>query len=141
MGADDYVVKPFSVKELLARIDAVMRRTPERPSDIQKIEIPNGVIDFSRCEIRFKKGKKFKLSEREVLLLRYLVRNTGRAISRDEILSRVWRINPSGVSETRTIDMHIARLRDKLGDDPSNPHIVLTVRSIGYMFAYNGEKR
>lgn len=134
LGADDYVVKPFSVKELLARVEAVLRRSPQRPMDIGELKIPGGKVDFSRCEVSFDDGKRFELSEREMELLRYLAQNAGRAVSREEILSHVWRINPRGVYETRTIDMHIARLREKLRDDPENPHIILTVRGTGYMF-------
>ena len=134
LGADDYVVKPFSVKELLARVEAVLRRSPERPTDLTTATLPNGTADLSRREVRFADGTRGELSEREAELLRYLAQNPGRAISRKEILSRVWRIDPSGV-ETRTIDMHVARLREKLRDDPARPSIILTVRGKGYMFA------
>ena len=134
MGADDYVVKPFSVKELLARVEAVLRRVPGRPSDVDGVDISGGRIDFARREILIENGPRHELSEREAELLRYLVQNSERAVSRDEILSNVWRINPSGVS-TRTIDMHVARLREKLGDDSHEPKILLTVRGKGYMFS------
>lgn len=133
-GADDYVVKPFSVKELLARVEAVLRRTPERPSDVECVQLVNGSADLARHEILFNDGTRTELSEKEMELLRYLVRHRGRAISRDELLGNVWRISPQGVS-TRTIDMHIARLREKLRDDPASPQTLLTVRGKGYMFA------
>ncbi len=133
LGADDYVVKPFSIKELIARIEAVMRRSPERPSDVKKVNVPGAVVDLGRSEVKFKDGTRSELSEKEVELLGYLARNRGRAISRDEILQRVWRIEPRGM-DTRTIDMHIARLREKLRDDPAEPGIILTVRGKGYMF-------
>lgn len=132
LGADDYVVKPFSIKELLARIEAVLRRSPERPLDLKDISVPGGVVDLARCEARFDGDDIRMLSERETELLRYLAANAGRAISRDEILSRVWRVNP-GV-ETRTIDMHVARLRDKLRADDTRPDVIVTVRGKGYMF-------
>ncbi|MGA2617176.1 MAG: response regulator transcription factor [Thermoguttaceae bacterium] len=132
-GADDYVVKPFSVKELLARIEAVLRRTPERPNPLSRVPIPRGAIDLARCEVRFDDGRREELSEREIELLRYLAENSGRAVSREEILASVWRINPRGLT-TRTIDMHVARLREKLHDDPARPTILLTVRGKGYMF-------
>lgn len=134
LGADDYVVKPFSVNELLARVEAVLRRCPERPLDLQQTQIPGGQADFARREIRYTDGERAELSEREAELLRYLVLHRGRAVARDELLSNVWRISPRGAA-TRTIDMHIARLREKLRDDPHAPKIVLTVRGKGYMFA------
>jgi DNA-binding response OmpR family regulator len=133
-GADDYVVKPFSVKELLARVEAVMRRSAERPTDLVEVEIPGGRIDLARREVRFDDGRRSELSEREVELVHYLAGNSGRAIARDELLANVWRIPPQGVT-TRTIDMHIARLREKLEDDPGRPAVILTVRGKGYMFA------
>ena len=137
LGADDYVVKPFSVKELLARVEAVLRRSAERPLDVRTVEIPGGVADFDRLEIRFGDGGREELSEREAELLRYLAANPGRAVSRDELISRVWRLNPRGL-QTRTIDMHITRLRAKLRDDPSDPQLLFTVRGKGYMFTTAG---
>jgi DNA-binding response OmpR family regulator len=134
LGADDYVVKPFSVRELLARVQAVLRRSPERPTDVRDVEFPGGVADLARREVRYDGGERSELSEREAELLRYLASNRGRVISRDEILSRVWRMNPQGI-ETRTIDMHIARLREKLHDDPADPKAIVTVRGKGYMLA------
>jgi len=138
LGADDYVVKPFSVKELLARVEAVLRRSPERPLDVTEVKLPAGCADLARCEVRFDDGERFPLSEREVELLRYLAANAGRAVSREEILNRIWHIDSTWI-ETRTIDMHIARLREKLRDDPSNPKAILTVRGKGYMFAAGEE--
>ena len=134
LGADDYVVKPFSVKELLARVSAVLRRSPGRPSDVTCFEIPGGRADFQRQELLFDDGQCTELSQKECELLRYLVLNNGRAIARDEILASVWRIDPNGVS-TRTIDMHVARLREKLRDDPASPNVLKTVRGKGYMMA------
>jgi len=132
-GADDYVVKPFSVKELLARVEAVLRRSPERPLEIAEIRLPGGIVDLPRCEIRFDDGARCELSEREHDLLRYLAANPDRVISRDEIMSRVWHVDPHGI-ETRTIDMHVARLREKLRDDATDPRTIVTVRGKGYRF-------
>ncbi len=132
-GADDYVVKPFSVKELLARVAAVLRRSAERPADISIVHFTGGTIDLERREVRFSKRGRAELSEREAELLRYLAINSGRAVAREELLANVWRIAPQGVS-TRTIDMHVTRLREKLRDDPAEPKILLTVRGKGYMF-------
>jgi DNA-binding response OmpR family regulator len=134
LGADDYVVKPFSVKELLARVQAVLRRSPERPLDVTLVNFPGGAADLQRRELRFDGGERCELSDREMELLRYLAINSGRAVSRDEILARVWGMDPSGVT-TRTIDMHVARLREKLRDDATEPKVLLTVRGKGYMFA------
>jgi DNA-binding response OmpR family regulator len=134
LGADDYVVKPFSVRELLARIEAVLRRSPERPTDLSRISFHNGVADLARCEVRFRNGSRAELSAREIEILRYLAENRGRAISREEMLRRVWRLDPQHI-ETRTIDMHIARLREKLGDNPEKPGIIMTVRGKGYVFS------
>jgi DNA-binding response OmpR family regulator len=132
-GADDYVVKPFSVKELLARVEAVLRRSPQRPQAISSATFSGGSIDFERREILGADQRREPMSEREAELLQYLVHHRGRAISRDELLQNVWHLTPNGFS-TRTIDMHIARLREKLGDNGSEPVVVLTVRGKGYMF-------
>lgn len=140
-GADDYIVKPFSLDELLARVRAVLRRSPERPQAVRRLSIAGVTIDFERREVvRDDRTGREALSEREAAVLAYLAANRGRAIARDELLQRVWGLDPRGV-QTRTIDMTIARLREALGDDPHDPRIVLTVRGKGYMLgaAADGE--
>jgi len=142
LGADDYVVKPFSVLELTARVRAVLRRSPGRPLDVSRVKFAEaGVeVDLARREVRYTQtpgsespGTRIEeLSEKEVDLLRYLASNPGRAVGRDELLGSVWRLEPSGVT-TRTIDMHVARLREKLRDDGARPRMLLTVRGKGYM--------
>jgi DNA-binding response OmpR family regulator len=139
-GADDYVVKPFSIAELLARVAAVLRRSPQRPSVLSSVTFPGGTIDFDRHEVRLVGGDREPLSEREVELLAYLAQHGGRAVGRDEILANVWHLAPQGIS-TRTIDMHVARIREKLHDHAETPMVLLTVRGKGYMFQRTSEPR
>ena len=131
-GADDYVVKPFSVKELLARVEAVLRRSCERVVPAEELSFTTGVIDFSASVVRFHDGKSAELSAKEVELLRYLMRAAGRAVSREELLRHVWRLDARGM-ETRTIDMHIAHLRTKLGDVEQS--LIVTERGKGYRWS------
>ena len=132
LGADDYVVKPFNVGELLARIEAVLRRTPQRPTDLKKVDVPGGRADLESRVVQFEDGKRCELSQREADLLRYLALNAQRVVRREELLQCVWRLEPNGLS-TRTIDMHISRLREKIRDDPAA--LIQTVRGAGYLFA------
>jgi DNA-binding response OmpR family regulator len=130
-GADDYVVKPFSAKELLARVEAVLRRSAERPVDLAEVDLKGRRVDFARREITRPDGSTCELSEREADLLRYLASSPTRAVARSELLQNVWGLDPAGL-HTRTVDMHVARLRDKLADDSGNPQVILTVRGKGY---------
>ena len=135
MGADDYVVKPFSAKELIARVEAVLRRTMKPTPDVKLVKIGSGTIDLHRREIRWTNGERSDLSETEAALLKYLVGNKERAVSREELLSRVWGIGTAGL-ETRAVDMHIARLRAKLKDpdgEDDQMDAIVTVRAHGYM--------
>lgn len=131
LGADDYVVKPFSIKELMARVEAVLRRSAERPSDVDEVRLGSCVASLSTAKLLFDDGARVDLSEKEIALLRYLALNAGRVISRDELLSRVWRLPANGV-RTRTVDMHVARLREKLRD--KDAAVIATVRGKGYLF-------
>ena len=135
LGADDYVVKPFSARELLARVEAVLRRVmPKQAPDVRKVSFGKGTIDLPRREVRWPGGNRMELSETETALLQYLVNHRQRAVTREELLERVWGITPDGL-ETRTVDMHVARLRAKL-KDPSGEECaeaIVTVRAHGYM--------
>jgi len=135
MGADDYVVKPFSARELLARMDAVLRRSPERPSPIVRITGGDTIVDCARREVHHRDGQRIALSEMEADILQRLAVQAGRAVSREELLACVWGLRDGGV-ETRAIDMHITRLRQKLSGgstDQPGPEWIVTVRGKGYM--------
>jgi DNA-binding response OmpR family regulator len=134
MGADDYVVKPFSARELLARVEAVLRRSVGSTTASGRARLGHAVIDLERREVAWGEGRRTDLSETECALLAFLLAHRKRAVSRDELLTRVWGIEPTGL-ETRTIDMHVARLRTKLRDPSGRdtPEAVLTVRAHGYM--------
>ncbi len=133
-GADDYVVKPFSARELLARIEAVLRRTPERPTAVTAVEVDGVRVDFRRREVVFPNKERRTLSEMEAGILEYLASNPGRVIGREELLARVWGITASA-SDTRAVDMHVTRLRSKLAgpDESAAIEWIATVRGRGYM--------
>ena len=133
LGADDYVVKPFSPRELEARIKAVLRRTHTDQAKQTVINVDKLVIDTGKRQV-LKGGDKVKLTEMEFNLLELLATNPGRAYSRSEILHQVWGYRLSQYSDTRVVDVHISRLRSKLEDDPSAPELILTARGTGYMF-------
>lgn len=131
-GADDYVVKPFSAVELLARVEAVMRRSPERNGDVRRLSRGSEAVDLHRREVTGT-DRAQTLTERECDILRYLAVHRGRAVDRRELLHHVWGLDPRGL-ETRTVDMQVARLREKLGangPDGTGAWIV-TVRGKGY---------
>ena len=114
-----------------------MRRSPDRPSQPVQLPVPGGFLDLGRGELRFHDGTQCSLAEKEAELLAYLIQHRGRVLSRDELLARVWRLNPDAV-ETRTVDMHVARLREKLRDDAEQPRMIVTVRGRGYTFEADG---
>jgi two-component system, OmpR family, alkaline phosphatase synthesis response regulator PhoP len=139
-GADDYVVKPFGPREVLARVEAVLRRAGDRPKSARRLSIGGRSIDLERREITLTDGSRRTIPDLEARLLEYLAARAGRVIPRDELLMRVWNIDARGV-QTRTVDMAIARLRELLDDDSANPGIIITVRAKGYLFEGGSRER
>jgi DNA-binding response OmpR family regulator len=133
-GADDYVVKPFSAIELLARVEAVLRRSAERPRAVGHLQCDGREVDLARQRVTLADGTERPLSEKEVAILRYLAASQGRIVSRNELLQRVWGLDPRGI-ETRTVDMHVARLREKLDDRDPDQRIIQTIRAQGYVLS------
>lgn len=133
MGADDYVTKPFSPRELEARIKAVMRRTMIAPAKPAGIEVEDISIDLIKRQV-FKSRERVKLTEMEFSLLELLALHPGKAFTRIEILQQVWGYRSNQYSDTRVVDVHVSRLRSKLEKDVSEPELILTARGTGYMF-------
>jgi DNA-binding response OmpR family regulator len=134
LGADDYVVKPFSATELLARVEAVLRRSAERPSDLRELQLADRTVQLELGRVLLPNGDSHRLSDLETRLLRYLAVNRGRPVDRKELLQRVWGGNAREM-ETRAVDMHVRRLREKIEQDAANPTLIVTVRGKGYMLA------
>ncbi|MCX5826112.1 MAG: winged helix-turn-helix domain-containing protein [Deltaproteobacteria bacterium] len=134
IGADDYITKPFHVRELIARIRAVLRRTERRPDD----DLPES-FDFRGLHVDFNSyrvtvdGQPVELSSREFKLLQFFIGHPGRVYSREQLLDRVW--GDEAFVEPRTVDVHISRLRGVIEPDKETPRYILTVRGIGYKFA------
>jgi two-component system alkaline phosphatase synthesis response regulator PhoP len=134
LGADDYLVKPFEMAELLARIEALLRRSSTASSATftgEAFRFGDISIDFRRAEV-IKAGTTLDLSAREFKLLKYFIEHRGAALSRDELLNEVWGYN--AMPSTRTVDVHVAWLRQKLEDNPRHPQYIITVHGLGYKF-------
>jgi DNA-binding response OmpR family regulator len=131
LGADDYITKPFSVAELLARIRAVLRRVKLQSRLLERFSFGDMEFDFRKYEAR-KGGVKLDISAREFQILKVLVTHEGEVVSRDQLIGEIWGYDDFPTE--RTIDTHIARLRQKLEDDPSQPRHILTVYGAGYKF-------
>jgi two-component system response regulator RegX3 len=138
VGADDYVVKPFSARELVARIRAVLRRArrAEAGAGAEPLEVGDVLLDLARHEVTHA-GEPLELTRKEFDLLRLLMRNAGAVVSREQLIEDVWDANWFG--PTKTLDVHVSALRKKLGDDPAAPRYVHTVRGVGFRFAAAGE--
>ena len=128
-GADDYLVKPFGTRELLARVDALLRRSALLPADPERVEADGCLLDLGRCQAVRDEGM-VALTPREVGILRWLHRHRDRAVTRGELLQGVW--GASDDLETRTVDMTIANLRQKIEREPAEPRIIVTVKGVGY---------
>jgi two-component system alkaline phosphatase synthesis response regulator PhoP len=132
LGADDYVTKPFEMVELLARIEAKLRRAPDTLHPAEGHQFGEIRMDFRRAEIT-KAGEILELSAREFQLLRYFIEHRGATLSREELLNEVWGYN--SMPSTRTVDVHVAWLRQKIEPNPRHPQFILTVHGMGYKFA------
>lgn len=133
LGADDYVVKPFSLRELLARVDAVARRTKLATTAPTQVAFVGGTVETQSGRVDFDDGSSATLSEKEAGVLAFLAQRAGQVVSRNQLIAGVWGLNPKGLT-TRTVDMHITRLREKLRDNAADPQIVQTAWGRGYLF-------
>jgi two-component system response regulator RegX3 len=133
LGADDYIVKPFSAREVTARIRAVLRRTeaPE-PVDQSALEVADVRVDPARREVTLR-GEVLELSRKEFELLHLLMRNAGAVVTREQLIDEVW--DPNWFGSTKTLDVHVSGLRRKLGDDPTKARYLHTVRGVGFRFS------
>jgi len=131
LGADDYVTKPFGFLELMARAEALLRRSSGRNSALATFAFGDVAVDFRAGEAR-KAGSLLELSPREFRLLQYFIENRGEVLDRDRLLGAVWDYDSAPL--TRTVDMHVAKLRKKIEDDPADPRFLVTVHRMGYKF-------
>jgi two-component system response regulator RegX3 len=132
LGADDYITKPFSLAELLARINAVLRRTDPARSVGQTFKFADLDVDIAALKIR-RGTKEIEISKREAAIIQYFAANPNRVISREELYKEVWDDTMTELG-TRTVDMHIAKLRSKIERDPASPQIIKTIRGAGYKY-------
>ena len=132
LGADDYVTKPFSFRELTARVKAIFRRTEERASDLTCYSFGQIELDFKKYEAK-KKNKKLERTPLEFQMLKLFIQKKEQVLSRDDFLDKIWGEDNVSVSD-RTVDSHIANIRKKIEDDPSNPKHILSIRGVGYKF-------
>jgi two-component system alkaline phosphatase synthesis response regulator PhoP len=132
LGADDYVTKPFEMAELLARIEAKLRRAPIAPHPAEGYQFGAVRIDFRRAEVT-REGAPLGLSAREFQLLKYFIEHRGATLTREELLNEVWGYN--AMPSTRTVDVHVAWLRQKIEPNARHPQYILTVHGMGYKFA------
>jgi len=132
LGADDYITKPFSLEELLARINAVLRRTDPARAVGQSFKLGDLDVDIAALKVR-RKGKEIEITKREAGIIQYFAANPNRVISREELYRKVWDDTMTDL-ETRTTDMHIAKLRSKIERDVNEPQIIKTVRGAGYKY-------
>ncbi len=132
LGADDYVTKPFEMVELLARIEAKLRRAPVAVHPSEGYQFGDVRVDFRRAEVT-KSGAPLDLSAREFQLLKYFIEHRGATLTREELLNEVWGYN--AMPSTRTVDVHVAWLRQKIEPNARHPQFVLTVHGMGYKFA------
>ncbi|NIM91923.1 MAG: response regulator [Candidatus Aminicenantes bacterium] len=132
LGADDYVTKPFSLRELMARVKAIFRRTEERAKDFSTYKFGQIELDFRKFEAK-KKGKKLELTPLEFQMLKLFVQKKEQVISRDDFLDKIWGEENTYVS-LRTVDSHVANIRKKIEDNPSHPKHIISIRGVGYKF-------